>query len=115
MIGINRSVTNRGHNCTECGKPLPFIRDGWKEPRRTCSAKCRKRRERRQKEADCAYIGALHELQKIRDSLKRGEMVDKFRQDVIRVRDECNDLLLLAKDEDRVALREMLEARARKF
>ncbi len=103
-----RDVTSPGHTCTECKKPITG------KKALTCSPKCRKARERRQKEAHAAHIMILHELQKIRDSLKRHEDIAHYREQLIRLRDEITDLLVMAKDEDAVARREMLEARHRR-
>lgn len=103
-----RDVTSPGHTCSECKRPLTGRA-------LTCSPKCRKARERRQKDAHSAHIMAMHELHKIRDSLKRHEDIDHFREQLHRLRDEITDLLLLAKDADVLARQEMLEARARRW
>lgn len=101
------SVTSTSHVCTECKRPLT-IPSGRKVMRMTCSAKCRKARERRMKAQHSAWIMALHELQQIRDALKRGEDRKHHRDCLIRLKDEINDLLLLANDPDRMALTDML-------
>lgn len=98
-----------GGECSECRKPFEGLHLVSKT---TCSPKCRKRRERRQKDAHSAYILALHELGKIRDSLKRRENVEDFIPQLQRLKGEINDLLLLAGEADALAKREMLEARA---
>jgi uncharacterized protein YdcH (DUF465 family) len=95
-------VTGRRHTCTECRNELPDCGDSRRATRVTCSAKCRKRRERRQKDAHSAWILAQHELQKMRDSIKRGEQVVDLRNQLIRLRDEINDLLLLANESNAV-------------
>lgn len=92
--------------CSECREELPL----WHNPNQvTCSPKCRKQRERRQKDAHSAYILALQEMQKMRDSVKRRESLSDFRAQLIRLRDEANDILLLANDPDAMARREMFE------
>lgn len=95
-----------GGRCSECKKPFEGLHLVSKT---TCSPKCRKRRERRQKEAHAAWILALHELGKMRDSIKRGETLDDFKAQLQRLKGEINDLLLLAGDEDALAKRQMLE------
>ena len=50
----------------------------------------------------------------MRDGIKRGESLDKYRGQLNHLRGEINDLLLLAKDPDAMAKREMLEDRARR-
>ncbi|MBI5671262.1 MAG: hypothetical protein HZC41_24970 [Chloroflexi bacterium] len=100
-----------GGKCSECGKPFEGMHLLSKT---TCSPKCRKRRERRQKEAHAAWIGALHELQKIRDAIKRDEDIEHHRECLNRLKGEINDLLLLAKDTEAMERRAMLEARAQR-
>lgn len=103
-----QSVTGRRHTCSECKKELPSS-SYWSETKRvTCSAKCRKRRERRQKDAHSAWILAMHNLQLMRDSIKRGEQVIELRDQLIRLKDEISDLLLLANESNAVQRREML-------
>lgn len=102
-IEITPGVTPTSHTCSECKKSMPGDAQ-----RVTCSDKCRKRRERRQKDQHSAYIMALHELQKMRDGIKRGETVKDYRDQLIRLKDEINDLLLLANESNAVARREML-------
>src|SRR5690554_3886696 len=98
-------------NCIECGNELPT----WHLRQKiTCSAVCRKRRERRQKDQQSAHVIVMQELQKMRDGIKRGEALAEYREQLIRLKDEINDLLLLANDADAVARREMIEARARR-
>lgn len=100
-----------GGRCSECGQEFQGLHLASKT---TCSPKCRKRRERRQRDSESAWVLALHELGKMRDGIKRGESLDKYREQLHRLKGEINDLLLLAKDADAVARREMLEARARR-
>lgn len=102
-IELKTDVTSTSHTCSECRNPI-------KPEAVTCSAKCRKRRERRQKDQHSAYIMALHELQKMRDGIKRGETIKDYRQQLNRLKDEINDLLLLVKDPDAVERREMLSS-----
>jgi len=104
------SVTQLSHvrMCEEC-KRNPVTGRA-----KTCGTTCRKRRERRQKEASAASIMALHELGKIRDSLKRREMRSKLILDLRRLKDEINDLLLLAGDTEALSRQQMLEDRARR-
>lgn len=104
------SVTPTSHSktCSECRRPLPT------PSATTCSAKCRKRRERRQKSQHSAWIVSLRGLSEIRDALKRGEDMDHHRACLNRLKDEINDLLLLARDQDALQRREMFEARARR-
>ncbi len=52
-------------------------------------------------------------LSDIRDALKRGEDLQHQRECLIRLKDEINDLLHLARDESALARREMLESMAR--
>lgn len=98
-------VTGRRHVCTECKNELP---GSYRDKRVTCSPKCRKRRERRQKDAHSAWILAMHELQKMRDSIKRGEQVLEMRDQLLRLKDEINDLLLLANESNAVQRRSFL-------
>jgi len=104
---VEFSVTGHGHNCSECRKPC----EGEKL---TCSDKCRKRRNRRQRDARTAIHLAMFELGKIRDSLKRRETVPRFIGDLNRLKAEINDLLLMAGDPDAVGRHEMLTEVARK-
>lgn len=94
------------HTCAECKQPM----DGKGQ---TCSPKCRKRRQRRQHEARLALPLAMYELGKIRDSLKRRERISDFTADLLRLKAEINDLLVLAGEPDSIAKVEMLSARAR--
>lgn len=106
MIG----VTSPGHTsrvCSECKKPLQS------GAAVTCSAKCRKRRERRQKDQHAAWVMALHHLSQIRDALKRGEDIAHHQACLIRLKDEIYDLLVLAGDKDMLARLDMLNARRR--
>lgn len=94
------------NQCSECRNELPL----WHNRNQvTCSPKCRKQRERRQKDAHSVHILILQDMQKIRDSVKRRESLSDFRAQLIRIRDEVNDILLLANDPDAMARREMLE------
>ncbi len=108
------SVTQLSHTsskkCSECRNPLPLES---KASTQTCSAKCRKQRERRQKLQHAAWVGAVNELNQIRDALKRGEDVIHHRDCLIRLKDEINELLIMANDQDAIQRREMFEARAR--
>jgi len=100
-----------GGCCSECKQPF----DGYHlASKSTCSLKCRKRRERRQKDAHAAWILALHELGKIRDSIKRRENVKEFIPQLQRLKGEINDLLLLAEEPEAMARLQMLEGRARR-
>lgn len=102
----HRRCTTYHNKCSECGLDL----ERWhNKSKMTCSPKCRKQRERRQKDAHSAYILALQEMQKMRDSVKRRESLSDFRAQLIRIRDEANDILLLANDPDAMARREMFE------
>jgi len=97
--------------CIECGKEL----ERWQNLKQiTCSAKCRKRRERRQKDQQSAHVVVMLELQKMRDGIKRGEELVRYREQLQYLKNEINDLLLLARDPDAMAAREMLEDRARR-
>jgi hypothetical protein len=100
-----------GGRCSECKKEFEGLHLASKT---TCSAKCRKRRERRQKDSESAWVVVLQEMGKMRDGIKRGESLEKYLDQLRRIRGEVNDLLLLAKDPDARAKREMLEARARR-
>lgn len=97
--------------CIECGVEL----DPGSPRRFTCSTRCRKRRQRRQADQQSAWVAALREMQKMRDGIKRGEQLQRYREQLLRLRDEINDLLVLAKDADALARQEMLEARARRL
>lgn len=117
VCDIDPSHTDRPHEwitggrCSECRKEF----EGWHlSTKTTCSTKCRKRRERRQKDAESAWVVVLQEMAKMRDGIKRGESLEKYRAQLNRIRDEAGDLLLLAKDPDMMAKREMLESRERK-
>ena len=105
-------MTGRCHNCTECRKPLP-VNDARKAKRVTCSDVCRKKRERRQREARVAWLDAMNDLGKMRESIKRGEFVPEMKDQLYRLRAEINDLLYLAKDADQLALQEMLYERSK--
>jgi hypothetical protein len=97
--------------CVECGKEL----DRWHNRLQlTCSPKCRKRRARRQKDQQSSHVVVMLELQKMRDGIKRGEELVRYREQLQYLKNEINDLLLLAKDPDSIASREMLEDRARR-
>lgn len=91
--------------CSECRKSCPGI---------TCSDKCRKRRNRRQRDARTAHHLVMFELSKIRDSIKRREDTNKHIQDLTRLKGEISDLLLLAGDADAMRLHEMRTELARK-
>lgn len=114
-VASEAAVTELCHTtvrtCSECKQPLP---DDSKAGTRTCSPKCRKRRDRRQAEQHTAWNHALGELQKIRDALKRNEDVQYQQQALLRLREEIMDLLVLAKDQDAMSRMSMLEARARR-
>jgi len=104
---VEFSVTGHGHNCSECRKPC----EGEKL---TCSDKCRKRRNRRQRDARTAIHLVMFELGKIRDSLKRRETTPRFIADLNRLKAEINDLLLMAGDADAVQRHSMLTEVSRK-
>lgn len=104
----------RGGRCSECGTSEGF-NDYHMENKTTCSTKCRKRRERRLKQAKSAWVVVLRELQPVRDSIKRGEDLEEHREKLKRLRDEITDLLHLAKDNDTMEMRAMLEARKRQM
>ncbi|MBA3868611.1 MAG: hypothetical protein H0X30_05620 [Anaerolineae bacterium] len=103
------TVTNSSHTllCSECRQPITGDAT-------TCSPKCRKRRQRRQQEAAEAFTLAMHELQVIRDGIKRGENLTRAIDDLKRLQGEIKDLLLLAGDADSLARQEMFNARAAK-
>lgn len=98
-----------GHSeryCIECkSKPVTG------EKQICCSAKCRKKRQRRIEQARLALPLAMYELGKIRDSIKRKECVPDFIADLKRLKGEINDLLLLAGDIDAVERNAMLTQR----
>lgn len=98
-------MTGHGNYCSECRKDCLGT---------TCSAKCRKRRQRRQSEARIAHSMVMFELGKIRDSIKRREDTNKHIQDLTRLKAEISDLLLLAGDADAMRLHEMRTELARK-
>jgi hypothetical protein len=98
-------MTSHTGYCSECRKSCPGI---------TCSDKCRKRRNRRQRDARTAHHLVMFELGKIRDSLKRREDTNKHIQDLTRLKAEISDLLLLAGDADAMRLHEMRTELARK-
>lgn len=98
-----------GGKCSECGKPFEGLHLVIKV---TCGPACRKRRERRQKNQSEAWMIALSEMQKMRDGIKREESLETFRGQLHRLKGEIQDLLLLAKDADAVALRDMLTERS---
>jgi hypothetical protein len=97
--------------CSECREELPAY---CRIDQTTCIPKCRKARERRQKQARLALPLAMYELGKIRDSIKRHERVPDFINDLKRLKAEINDLLLLAGDTESMERREMIESIARK-
>ncbi len=101
-----------GGKCSECGEPFEGMHLASKT---TCGPKCRKKRERRRQLARLAFPLAMYELSKIRDSLKRREDIEKFTEDLKRLKAEIGDLLLLAGEADAVAKREMFESHARKW
>lgn len=98
----------RGHQCSECQNEIYANAI-------TCSATCRKRRERRLKMQHSAYIVVLREMQNMRDGIKRGENLENFRNQLQRIKDEVSDLQFLARDDDALSRREMLEDRARRM
>lgn len=99
-----------GGCCSECKEPF----EGWHlASKTTCGTKCRKRRERRQKQQHSIYILIMRDLQEIRDGIKRRETLEDYREQLRDLKNAINDLLLLANDPDSVALRSMLEERAR--
>lgn len=106
-VEFTAGVTVTRHNCSECRKPCVG-------EKLTCSDKCRKRRQRRQRDARAAHHMVMFELGKIRDSLKRRETVPKFIADLQRLKAEINDLLLMAGDEDALNRHTMLTEAARK-
>lgn len=104
----------RGGRCSECGTTEGF-NDYHMENKTTCSPKCRKRRERRQKQAKSAWVVVLRELYPVRDAIKRGEDLPEYREQLKRLKEEINDLLALAKDQDTMEARAMMEARKRQM
>jgi len=56
----------------------------------------------------------MHQLQQMRDGIKRGEQLKDFRDQLIRLKDEINDLLVLVKDEDAVARQQFLSGFSRR-
>lgn len=99
-----------GSHCTECKAPLDVY---WysSKSRSTCGDKCRKRRERRLKDSRSAWIGALHEIGKMRDLIKRRENDQATIEQLNRLKAEINDLLQLAGDADEQSRRQMLQDR----
>lgn len=105
---LDRGVTMTSHTgryCSEC--KTVQVRRGQK----TCSPACRKKRQRRQQQARLAQPLAMHELGKIRDSIKRRERVPDFIADLKYLRQEINDLLLLAGEIDQKELVSFLNQR----
>lgn len=96
-----------GGRCSECKKPF----EGWHlQSKTTCSAKCRKARERRQAAAGQAFNKAMSELGTIRSSLKRREEIETFKQQLHRLKAEINDLLALAGDQEELDKKAMFAA-----
>jgi hypothetical protein len=95
--------------CSECKKEINRYARSDVE---TCSATCRKRRERRQDKARRAFPLAMYELGKIRESLKHRERVPDFIAELQRLKAEINDLLVLAGEPESMARLKMLEDRA---
>lgn len=111
----NGDVTGQGHRggcvCSECKKPLsPRAKSG----ALTCSDKCRKRRERRQKLQHAVWIDAMHALVEIRDAIKRGEDIEHHISSLNRLKEEINDLLVLAGEQNAIERLAMFEARAQR-
>ncbi len=95
----------RGGSCAECRKPFegPHL-----VSKTTCDAKCRKRRSRRLKETKEAPGVIMSQLQLLRDAIKRHENTGDHTDQLLRIQAEVRDLLLLAKEPEAVAQREML-------
>lgn len=108
---VNWEYTTGGR-CEECKQPFEGKHLVSKT---TCGPKCRKRRERRQKDAYSAHVVIVMELQKLRDAIKRGETIPDYLAQLQRIKSEVNDLLLLARDPDALSKHEMMEAWARKL
>lgn len=104
----------QGGRCSECGSTVGFTEWHY-DTKTTCSANCRKQRERRQKNARSAWVVVIRELQPVRDAIKRGEDLPEYRQQLQRLKGEINDLLMLAKDTDTMEARAMLESRKRQL
>lgn len=96
--------------CSECRKELDRYTRSDIE---TCGSTCRKRRERRQAKAARAFPRAMYELGQIRDGLKRRERVPDYVAELQRLKQEVNDLLVLAGEPGLAALLQTLGDRAR--
>ncbi len=101
------SHSDRQKYCIEC-KHQPAV-----ENQSYCGATCRKRAQRRREQVKLALPLAMHELSKIRDTIKRREYVIDPIADLKRLKAEINDLLLLAGDSEERARVQMLNDRAR--
>lgn len=110
-----RNDTKSVHVCVVCKKE--FTANHFTA--RTCSAACRKRLSRMQLYADKAPANIMAELQKIRAVLKQSrdaEQLMRRRNQLICLRDEINDLLLLVNYIDQQSKMAVFEAlRRRKF
>lgn len=103
-----------GGRCSECGSTAGFT-EAHSDTKTTCSPTCRKRRERRQKQAQSAWVVVIRELQPVRDAIKKGEDLELYREQLKRLKAEISDLLMLAKDTDTMEARAMLESRKRQL
>lgn len=108
MNALSVTITSHTKQCAECKKPMSG-------KGLTCSAKCRKARQRRKQQAGLAFPLAFHELQVMRDTIKRGEHDSRMVDELKRLQAEIKDLLLLAGDQDALARQEMFAARARRI
>lgn len=97
-----------GGTCSECGKSL----DGWHSAaKKTCSPACRKQRQRRLQNIDKHWLDVMSALNRIRMVIRRRdseEIVKIYTGQLIHLKREINDLLLLAGDEDSKAKVQMM-------
>jgi len=94
--------------CSECKKEIS-------DKATTCSATCRKHRQRRKAEAKANFNRMFWYLEVYRRAIKDNLISEKTAiAELIRIKDEINDLLLLANEENakaRVAMMEGLRRR----
>lgn len=100
-----------GGKCSECGQEFQGMHLASKT---TCSATCRKARERRIAKSPDIYLICLSALGDMRKGIKRRENLEVFISQLERLKGEINDLLLLAGHKESVDRLAMLNDLAKK-
>lgn len=97
-----------GGTCTECGADLGQWHSSAKT---TCSEACRKRRQRRLHSINQHWLEVMNALNRMRGDIKRRdseEILKIYTGQLIYLKTEINDLLLLAKDKDALDKQQMM-------